>query len=82
MLDLTKWMADRWMARWGEVLEAVLPAGVRLREVERSAVVAALEACHGNKTHAAVRLGISRRALYRLIDAYGVGAATLPKDPS
>lgn len=58
------------------------PAGVRLREVERSAVVAALEACHGNKTHAAVRLGISRRALYRLIDAYGVGAATLPKDPS
>ena len=31
MLDLTKWMADRWMARWGEVLEAVLPAGVRLR---------------------------------------------------
>ncbi len=31
MLELTKWMADRWMARWGEVLEAVLPAGVRLR---------------------------------------------------
>ncbi|NCY02104.1 MAG: primosomal protein N', partial [Planctomycetia bacterium] len=28
MIDLTKWMADRWMARWGEVLEAVLPAGV------------------------------------------------------
>ena len=31
MIELTKWMADRWMARWGEVLEAVLPAGVRLR---------------------------------------------------
>jgi primosomal protein N' (replication factor Y) (superfamily II helicase) len=31
MLELTKWMADRWMARWGEVLEGVLPAGVRLR---------------------------------------------------
>jgi primosomal protein N' (replication factor Y) len=30
MLELTKWMADRWLARWGEVLEAVLPAGVRL----------------------------------------------------
>jgi primosomal protein N' (replication factor Y) len=30
MLELTKWMADRWMARWGEVLEAVLPSGVRL----------------------------------------------------
>jgi len=31
MIELTKWMAERWMARWGEVLEAVLPAGVRLR---------------------------------------------------
>ena len=29
MLDLTQWMADRWLARRGEVLEAVLPAGVR-----------------------------------------------------
>ncbi|MFM8734445.1 MAG: primosomal protein N' [Pirellulales bacterium] len=31
MIELTRWMADRWLARWGEVLEAVLPAGVRLR---------------------------------------------------
>jgi primosomal protein N' (replication factor Y) len=31
MIQLTRWMAERWMARWGEVLEAVLPAGVRLR---------------------------------------------------
>ena len=31
MLELTEWMAERWMARRGEVLEAVLPAGVRLR---------------------------------------------------
>jgi len=30
MLELTAWMAERWMARHGEVLEAVLPAGVRL----------------------------------------------------
>ncbi|MFM7186078.1 MAG: primosomal protein N' [Planctomycetota bacterium] len=37
MLDLTKWMAERWMARWGEVLEAVLPAGVRLRNRVRLA---------------------------------------------
>jgi len=35
MLELTRWMADRWMARWGEVLEAVLPAGVRLRRTAR-----------------------------------------------
>ena len=37
MIELTKWMADRWMARWGEVLEAVLPAGVRLRNRVRLA---------------------------------------------
>jgi len=37
MLELTKWMADRWLARWGEVLEAVLPAGVRLRRRVRVA---------------------------------------------
>jgi primosomal protein N' (replication factor Y) (superfamily II helicase) len=37
MLALTEWMAERWMARRGEVLEAVLPAGVRLRRKERVA---------------------------------------------
>ncbi len=36
MLELTKWMSDRWMARWGEVLEAVLPAGVRAKRSLRS----------------------------------------------
>ncbi len=35
MLALTEWMAERWMARRGEVLEAVLPAGVRLRQKAR-----------------------------------------------
>lgn len=35
MLDLTEWMAERWMARRGEVLEAVLPAGVRMRRKAR-----------------------------------------------
>jgi primosomal protein N' (replication factor Y) len=37
MLELTKWMAERWMARWGEVLEAVLPAGARSGRRIRSA---------------------------------------------
>jgi primosomal protein N' (replication factor Y) len=37
MLELTKWMAERWLARWGEVLEAVLPAGVRSRRRIRTA---------------------------------------------
>ncbi len=29
MLELTGWMAERYLCRWGQVLEAVLPAGVR-----------------------------------------------------
>jgi len=42
MLELTAWMADRWLARRGEVLEAVLPAGVRLRRrVKRVPVLVA-----------------------------------------
>ena len=35
MLELTEWMAERWMTRRGVVLEAVLPAGVRNRRRTR-----------------------------------------------
>jgi DNA-binding NtrC family response regulator len=41
-----------------------------LSEVERRHVVAVLQEENGNKVHAAKVLGISRRALYRLIDKY------------
>ncbi|MCG8421827.1 MAG: helix-turn-helix domain-containing protein [Proteobacteria bacterium] len=41
-------------------------------EVERDAVVAALERCGGNQTHAARELGISRWALIRLMQKYGL----------
>ena len=29
MLRLTRWMADYYLCPWGQVLEAVVPAGVR-----------------------------------------------------
>jgi primosomal protein N' (replication factor Y) len=29
MLELTKWMAQRYLCSWGQVLEAVIPAGVK-----------------------------------------------------
>jgi DNA-binding NtrC family response regulator len=41
-----------------------------LREVERRHVLSVLRAEKGNKVHAAKVLGISRRALYRLISKY------------
>ena len=41
----------------------------RLSQVERATIVATLEECDGNRTQAAKKLGISRRALiYKLRD--------------
>jgi len=44
----------------------------RVAEVERSAVLEALEECGFNQTHAAKRLGISRFALIRLLNKYKI----------
>ena len=46
----------------------------RLSQVERATILATLEECHGNRTHTAKKLGISRRALIyklRAIEAEG-----------
>lgn len=57
---------------------AVAPAEgktLNLQELERRAVREAMEQAKDNKVHAAAALGISRRALYRLLEKYGLGAA-------
>jgi DNA-binding NtrC family response regulator len=41
-----------------------------LHEVQRRHIVAVLREAKGNKVHAARALGVSRRALYRLLDKY------------
>ncbi|MCA9154082.1 MAG: response regulator [Planctomycetales bacterium] len=46
--------------------------GKKLHEMEREAIEAALEAYHGNRTHAADALGISVRTLQRKIKAWGL----------
>jgi len=47
------------------------PAPARLDDAQRAHVRAVLHGERGNKTRAAARLGISRRALYRLLDRLG-----------
>jgi primosomal protein N' (replication factor Y) len=35
MLELTRWIAERYLCGWGQVLESVIPAGVRNKAVTR-----------------------------------------------
>ena len=44
----------------------------RVAEVERMAIVAALDASHGNQTEAAKKLGLSRRTLIYRMEKYGL----------
>ncbi len=46
----------------------------QLADVERAAIVSALESTGGNQTHAASRLGLSRRALIYKLEKYGLKA--------
>jgi transcriptional regulator of acetoin/glycerol metabolism len=43
-----------------------------IRQAERDAIVVALRACGGNKTHAAERLGIGRATLHRRVRILGI----------
>jgi DNA-binding NtrC family response regulator len=47
-----------------------LPSNVSMEELERMAIQKALDQCNGNRTHAAMRLGISVRTLQRKLRQY------------
>jgi primosomal protein N' (replication factor Y) len=44
MLRLTRWMAEHYLCDWGQVLEAVLPAGVRSKAGTRTATLLTITA--------------------------------------
>jgi DNA-binding NtrC family response regulator len=51
---------------------AAAPLGVSLEESERVMIEAALRRHHHNVSHAAAALGLSRQALYRRMERYGL----------
>ncbi|MBL0213825.1 MAG: sigma 54-interacting transcriptional regulator [Myxococcales bacterium] len=65
-------LPDRMLERYGGDAGARPQIDVRARvaEVEREAVIDALEATNGNQTRAAKKLGISRFALIRMMDKH------------
>jgi DNA-binding NtrC family response regulator len=52
--------------------------GMRMAEVERAAIEAALKDTRGNRRKAAELLGVGERTLYRKLKEYEIGGA----DPS
>lgn len=49
-----------------------VPRGLTLREIERRAILQALEDCNGNRSHAAKLLDIDRSTLRRKLQEYGI----------
>lgn len=56
--------------------ESVSGGNATLEEMERNAVVAALQRWDGNRTKAAAELGISRRTLFNKLKALGISDRT------
>jgi two-component system, NtrC family, response regulator HydG len=60
---------------------AASPGPIRpIADLERDEIVRALEETRGNKNQAARRLGISRRALYRRLEKFGLGGPVTPSE--
>jgi len=59
----------------------VMDVREQVADVERAAIVAALESCGNNQTRAARKLGLSRRALIYKLEKYGLKAKPSGKRP-
>jgi two-component system response regulator HydG len=63
---------EGWATEGKAVGEKTIPADLPLDEVEKAAIMKALELSRGNKSEAARRLGITRKTLHKKLRAYGV----------
>jgi DNA-binding NtrC family response regulator len=55
-----------------ELIPQLPAAGATLKDLERELIAKTLEQCDGNKSRAARRLGISRKAIYEKMQRYGI----------
>ncbi|MBM3847765.1 MAG: sigma-54-dependent Fis family transcriptional regulator [Verrucomicrobia bacterium] len=51
-------------------LELAETSALTIKEAEKQLIIRALKECDGNRTHAAVKLGMSRRTLHRKLHTY------------
>jgi primosomal protein N' (replication factor Y) len=69
MLKLTRWIADYYLCSWGQVLESVVPAGVKQRAGTR--VVTSFVCAEPPGDGAAGRLSAKQKALLEILTAAG-----------
>ena len=69
--DLPMVVKDEDSEGLGLLTESAVPADLPLDEVEKATILKTLEACGGNKSEAARRLGITRKTLHKKLKKYG-----------
>jgi primosomal protein N' (replication factor Y) len=70
MLELTRWIADRYLCAWGQVLDTVIPAGVRNRAGTREVLLLSLNAEELAKNTGA-KLPPKQAAVLKVLEAAG-----------
>ena len=65
-----------------EVADTGLSGSPTIRGLERRTLVAALDACGGNRRRAAKRLGVSLRTIYNMIARHGLGRRMEGEEPA
>ena len=70
MLKLTRWIADYYLCSWGQVIETVVPAGVKQKAGTR---IVTSFVCAERSEHdlAAVRLSAKQKAVLEILAASG-----------
>jgi primosomal protein N' (replication factor Y) len=75
MLDLTKWISERYLCPWGQVLEGAVPAAVKAHAGTRRVVLLAL-ADHADIAAANMKLSARQQAVLKVLREAGAALAS------